>query len=115
MSEIYVIFDGQCQLCKNSLSWVAKKLKIEAVDYHIGDLARFNLTAAQCAHEVFVVYEHSKFSGAEAVAFLLKQRGNKSSAFLITALGPVSRFCYRWVARNRNSRPVKILSYLLRR
>ena len=31
LSEIIVIFDGKCELCKNSISWVSKKLKISAI------------------------------------------------------------------------------------
>ncbi len=113
LSEIIVIFDGKCELCKNSISWVSKKLKISAIDFHTADLSKLELTKEQCAQEVFVVYENKTLSGADAVALLLKLRGNRIAALIIKALGPVSRFGYRWVASNRKSVSVKIISRLL--
>ena len=114
MSKIIVIYDGQCQLCKNSISWVSKKLEINAIDFHTADLAQFGLGAEQCSREVFVITEQHRFSGAQAAAFLLKCRGNKVLSALITLSGPLGRIVYRWVASHRNSWPVKILSRLLK-
>ena len=113
-TEITVVYDGQCQLCKNSVSWVSKKLAITAVDFHTADLAPFGLSREQCAREVFVITAENRFSGAQAVAFLFKARGNKVLAALITISGPLGRAGYRWVAGNRSSWPVKILSRLLK-
>jgi len=113
MNEVTVIYDGQCELCKNSVAWVSKKLAITAVDFHTADLSRYSLSKEQCAREVFVIQGNERWSGAGAVAFLLKARGNKFGSGLITGLGPLSRFGYRWVASNRGSWPVKILSRLL--
>jgi predicted DCC family thiol-disulfide oxidoreductase YuxK len=112
--EITVIYDGQCRLCQNAISWVIKKLTITALDFHTADLAQFQLSADQCAREVFVITEGKRYSGAEAVAFLLKVRGNRVLSALITLSGPLGRFGYRWVAGNRNSWPVKILSSFLK-
>lgn len=114
MSEIIVIYDGQCQLCKNSIAWVAKKLEINAIDFHTTDLSQFGLSAEQCSREVFVITAQQRFSGAQAAAFLLKCRGNKVLAALIALSGPLGRAVYRWVASHRNSWPVKILSRLLK-
>jgi predicted DCC family thiol-disulfide oxidoreductase YuxK len=114
MSEIIVFFDGQCELCKNSITWVSKKLAITALDFHTTELAKFNLSKEQCSKEVFVLHEQLRFSGARAVAFLLNARGNKVLAFIITALGPLSRSSYKWVASHRNTWPVRALSYLIR-
>jgi predicted DCC family thiol-disulfide oxidoreductase YuxK len=114
LSEIIVIYDGQCQLCKNSISWVSKKLEISAIDFHSADLAQFGLTAEQCSREVFVITKQQRFSGAQAAAFLLKRRGNKVLSAIITLSGPLGRIVYRWVASHRNSWPVKILSSLLK-
>ena len=114
MSEITVIYDGQCQLCKNSISWVSKKLVITALDFHTTDLTQFQLSADQCSREVFVITAGKRYSGAQAVAFLLKVRGNGVLSALITLSGPLGRFGYRWVAGNRNSWPVKILSSFLK-
>ena len=114
MSEINVIYDGQCELCKNSINWVSKKLEITAVDFHTADLSRFGLTLDQCAREVFVVDGSQRYNGAAAVAYLMRARGNRIAAGLISSSGPVGRIAYRWIARNRNSIPVKFLSYLLK-
>ena len=114
MSEIIVIYDGKCELCKNSISWISKKLDINAIDFHTSDLAQFGLSAEQCSLEVFVITDQHRFSGAQAAAFLLKHRGNKVLSVLITLSGPLGRIVYRWVASHRNSWPVKILSRLLK-
>jgi len=112
-SEITVIYDGQCQLCKNSIAWISKKLAISVVDFHTAELSRYGLSHEQCAREVFVIAADNRYSGAQAVTFLLKARGNKVLAAVITLSGPLGRAGYRWVAGNRNSWPVKILSRLL--
>jgi len=113
-SEITVIYDGQCQLCNNSIVWVSKKLAINVVDFHTAELSRYGLSREQCAREVFVITPENRYSGAQAAAFLLKARGNKFLAAVITISGPLGRAGYRWVAGNRNSWPVKILSRLLK-
>jgi predicted DCC family thiol-disulfide oxidoreductase YuxK len=114
MTEIVVIYDGKCQLCKNSIYWIEKKLKTKALDFHATDLSKFNLTFEQCSREVFVLADAKIYSGAKAVAFLLRRRGNKFLSLLITLSGPLGRIGYQWVARNRSSAPVKMLSRLLK-
>lgn len=114
MSDIIVIYDGQCELCKNSISWVSKKLAITALDFHTADLAKFDLSKEQCSKEVFMLDKQIRLSGAQAVAYLLTARGNKVLASAITVLGPLSRFGYRWIASHRNTWPVKKLSELLK-
>ena len=47
MSELIVIYDGQCDLCKRSITWVKKGLPIDAISYQDGDLASFGLTTTQ--------------------------------------------------------------------
>lgn len=115
MSEINVIFDGKCELCNNSINWLRKKIEITALDFHSTDLSRFGLTLEQCSREVFVITSTKELSGAGAVAFLLKVRGNGVLSALITLSGPLGRSSYKWVAGNRNSAPVKLLSNLLKR
>ena len=114
MSEIVVIYDGKCELCKNAISWIEKKLEIKALDFHTTDLAKFDLTFEQCSREVFVLADAKILSGAKAVAFLLRRRGNKFLSLLITLSGPLGRIGYQWVARNRSSAPVKLLSRFLK-
>ena len=114
MSEIVVIYDGKCQLCKNSIFWIEKKLGINALDFYTTDLSKFNLTFEQCSREVFVLADEKTFNGAKAVAFLLHHRGNKVLSLLITLSGPLGKIGYQWVARNRSSTPVKLLSRFLK-
>ena len=114
MTEIDVIYDGECQICKNSIHWIEKKLKIRALDFHTTDLSKFDLTFEQCSREVFVLADKKVFSGAKGVAFLLRRRGNKALSLLITLSGPIGKIGYKWVARNRSSAPVKLLSRLLK-
>lgn len=115
MSKLVVFYDGQCELCKNSIYWVGKKLDIDAIDYHVADLEKFGLTLEQCSREVIVIDQNQKYAGADAAAFLLAKRGNTNLARTVKSLGPISRFIYRWIAGHRRSIPVKFLSYLLRR
>jgi predicted DCC family thiol-disulfide oxidoreductase YuxK len=112
--EITVIYDGQCQICQNAISWVSKKLAITALDFHTTDLTQFQLSADQCSREVFAITAGERYSGAQAVAFLLNSRGNRFFSALITLSGPLGRFGYRWVAGHRNSWPVKVISHLLK-
>jgi len=115
VSEISVIYDGQCELCKNSINWVQRRLQITALDFHTAELATLGLTKQQCSREVFVITDHTRVSGAAAVAFLLSRRGNRFLASLITFSGPLARITYRWIADNRNTWPVKVLSAALKR
>ena len=115
MSEISVIYDGKCELCNNSINWLHKKIEITALDFHSADLSPFGLSLEQCSRELFVITGNKTLSGSGAVAFLLKYRGNRVLSALITLSGPIGRSSYKWVAKNRNSVPVKLLSYLLKR
>jgi predicted DCC family thiol-disulfide oxidoreductase YuxK len=119
MSQITVIFDGQCQFCQQSVTWIQRKLVITALPFQTSELAPFNLTKEQCAKQVYVISEGITYGGAAAIALLLKRRGNRIQSGLITTSGPVGRAGYRWIASHRNSWPVKlstrILTYLNRK
>jgi predicted DCC family thiol-disulfide oxidoreductase YuxK len=115
MSEILVFYDGQCDFCKNSIFWVEKKLRIQAIDYHSAELEKFHLTLEQCSREVVVLSANKQYAGSDAAAFLLAKRGNTRLARVVRFFGPLSRITYRWIADHRRSIPVKFLSYLLRR
>ena len=114
MSQITVIYDGQCQLCKNSISWVSKKLAINVIDFHTAELSQFSLSIEQCEREVFVITSVNCYSGAQAVAYLLQARGNKVASSVVTFSGPLGRLGYRWVAGHRNTWPVRMLSRILK-
>jgi len=114
MSQITVIFDGDCAFCQQSVTWIARKLTITALPFQTSDLAPFNLTKEQCAKQVYVFSQGTTYGGAAAIAFLLKRRGNRIQSGLITASGPIGRAGYRWIASHRNSIPVKLATRLLR-
>jgi predicted DCC family thiol-disulfide oxidoreductase YuxK len=113
MSQITVIFDGDCEFCQQSVTWVARKLTITALPFQTSDLAPFNLTQEQCAKQVYVVSQGTTYGGAAAIAFLLKRRGNRIQSGLITASGPIGRAGYRWIASHRNSWPVRLATKVL--
>ena len=113
MNQITVIFDGKCVFCQQSVTWIQRKLVITALPYQTSDLAPFNLTNEQCAKQVYVISSGMTYGGATAIAFLLKRRGNRIQSGLITASGPIGRAGYRWIARHRNSFPVKLATRLL--
>ena len=107
---ITVIYDGQCQLCQNSINWLGKKLKFEAIGYQVAPVEKFGLTLAQCEKQVYAVVGEKKYGGVSAVIFLLNARGIRISAFLLILSGPIGNFGYKWIAKNRQSVLVKALS-----
>ncbi|MBU3734958.1 MAG: DUF393 domain-containing protein [Candidatus Planktophila sp.] len=119
MNQIIVIFDGDCEFCKQSVVWIEQKLKISAIPFQTADLSPFNLTREQCAKQVYVISEGSTYGGAAGIAFLLKKRGNALLYSSIKATGPIARIAYKWIATHRSSWPIKlatrILTYLNRK
>jgi predicted DCC family thiol-disulfide oxidoreductase YuxK len=107
---ITVIYDGQCQLCQNSINWLSKKLKFEALGYQVAPVEQFGLTLAQCEKQVYAVEGEKKFGGVSAVIFLLNARGNRISSFLLKLSGPLGSFGYKWIAKNRQSFLIRALS-----
>ena len=115
MSGITVIFDGNCQLCINSINWLSKKLTFDAIAYQSAPLANFGLTIAECEKQVYAISGDKKYGGITAVIFLLKARGNKVSAFLLKLSGPIGALGYKMIATNRQSMVVKGLSRFIKR
>jgi predicted DCC family thiol-disulfide oxidoreductase YuxK len=113
MSQITVIFDGQCHFCQQSVTWIARKLTITALPFQTSDLAPFNLTKEQCAKQVYVVSQGVTYGGADAIAYLMKERGNRLLWLSIKISGPLGRASYRWIATHRNSIPVKVATKIL--
>ena len=112
--ELTVIYDGECEFCKQSLSWLARKLELRALPFQSSDLAPFNLTLEQCAKQVWAIEEGRQYGGADAIALLLQHRGNTLLAFLIRVSGDLGRAGYRAVASNRNSLPVTMMTRVLK-
>ncbi len=113
MSQITVIFDGQCDFCQQSVTWIQRKLDVTALPFQTSDLSTFNLAREQCAKQVYVISEGITYGGADAIAFLLRQRGNTIQSGLITASGPIGRANYRWIAHHRKSWPVRLATKVL--
>ena len=113
MSGITVIYDGNCQLCTNSVNWLSKKLTFDAIAYQSAPLANFGLTIAQCEKQVYAVSNTEKYCGVTAVIFLLHARGNRIAALFLKISGPLGSFAYKLIAANRRSFLVRSLSKLL--
>jgi predicted DCC family thiol-disulfide oxidoreductase YuxK len=113
MNQITVIYDGECEFCKQSVSWIEQKLKISAIPFQTADLSPFNLTREQCAKQVYVISEGGTYGGATGIAYLLKQRGNTLLYLSTKISGPIARNAYKWIARHRSSWPVKLATKIL--
>jgi predicted DCC family thiol-disulfide oxidoreductase YuxK len=113
MSQITVIFDGECEFCRQSVSWIQRKLEITALPFQTAELSPLNLTREQCAKQVYLISENTTLGGAAAIAFLLKHRGNRVQSTLISISGPIGRSAYRWIANHRKSWPVKLATKVL--
>ena len=110
---ITVIYDGQCQLCQNSINWLSKKLTFEAVGYQVAQLEKYGLSLAQCKKQVYAVSDSEKYGGVAAVIFLLHARGNRLAALFLKISGPLGNFAYKLIAANRKSVFVRALSKLI--
>lgn len=115
MSEIVVIYDGECRFCRASLNWLELKLTCTSIAYQSADLAKYNLTEKECSEQVIVISDNTTYKAAAAVAFLLDKRGNKVASRLITGSGKLGQYGYRWVASHRNSLLIRALTALLER
>jgi predicted DCC family thiol-disulfide oxidoreductase YuxK len=113
MNPITVIYDGECEFCRQSVTWIHGKLQITALPFQTAELSSFNLTREQCAKQVYVISEDTTLGGATAIAFLLKSRGNRFQSTMITISGPIGRSAYRWIASHRKSWPVKLATKVL--
>jgi predicted DCC family thiol-disulfide oxidoreductase YuxK len=113
MSNATVIFDGECEFCQQSLTWLQKKLVVDAMAFQTADLQPFNLTREQCAKQLYVVTDSDTYAGVDAVRYLLQLRRNKIAARLLGMSGNLGRTGYRWAASHRNTWPIKIATRVL--
>ena len=113
MSTITVIFDGDCEFCQQSVTWIQQKLAVNAIAFQTADLQPFNLTKEQCARQLYVISDSVTYAGADAIRYLLNQRGNKVSANMLRSTGSVGRAGYRWVASHRSSWVIKVATRVL--
>lgn len=114
-SDATIIYDGECRLCRASVSWLQLKLSCTALSFHTTDLASYNLTYEECTQQVIVITDKTTYRAAAAVAYLLRAHGNTFLSRTITASGRVGEIGYHWVATHRNSLPIQALTALLER
>ena len=112
---VIVIYDGQCRLCRASVSWLQMRCEVEALSFHSIDPARYGLTLSECESQVIAISGNQIFKGAGAVALLMAYRGNRATAAFIRASGPIGRATYRWISTHRNSIPVKALTRVIKK
>ena len=112
---ITVIYDGQCQLCQNSIDWLSKKLTFEALAYQQAPLEKFGLTLTQCEKQVYALSAGETYGGVAAVIFLLNARGNRVASLLLKSSGQFGSFTYKMIAANRKSVFVRTLSRLIKK
>ena len=112
-TSITVIYDGDCDLCKASITWLAKKLVFTALPFQTSDLAPFGLTKEECSQSVYAIRDETTYSAANAVAFLLYHRGKKALSTLIKLSGPIGNWSYTWVATHRHTKFMKLVTRFL--
>ena len=111
--SITVIYDGQCEFCRQSLTWIQQKAAVTAIPFQTADLSQYRLTFEQCAKQVFVVADGTTYAGSDAIAYLLFVRGNTSASWFLGKSGNIGRAGYRWIASHRNGPLVKIATKVL--
>ena len=113
--DIVVIYDGECEFCKESVKWLQHKLEFTALPFQSADLERYKITYEQCSKEVIAIKDGKIFGGATAIAVLLRARGNRIMASLVDISGPLGRAGYRWTATHREGLLVQSATTYLKR
>jgi predicted DCC family thiol-disulfide oxidoreductase YuxK len=111
---VIVIYDGECELCRNAITWLQKRLSITALAYQQIDPRLYDLTQTQCAEAVQLVLPDKDLSGAATVAYLLRQTKWQLLGILIDASGPLGRYAYQWLASHRTSILAKWLNWIIK-
>jgi predicted DCC family thiol-disulfide oxidoreductase YuxK len=108
--DVTLIYDGECRFCAACLAWARRKLEISAISYQEANLDQYGLVRSECEKSVFVVTKEVNLSGATAVAYLLKLRGNSILAWIIPSSGWIGESGYRWVASHRDSLVIRVVT-----
>jgi predicted DCC family thiol-disulfide oxidoreductase YuxK len=108
--DVTLIYDGECRFCAACLAWARRKLEISAISYQEANLDQYGLVRSECEKSVFVVTKEVNLSGATAVAYLLKLRGNSILAWIIQSSGWIGESGYRWVASHRDSLVIRVVT-----
>ncbi|CAB4716866.1 unannotated protein [freshwater metagenome] len=110
-----LIYDGECEFCRNCVQWIQSRLQLKAIPFQEADLAQFLLSEAEAASSVHLILDNRALSGADAVAYLLILTRFKILGALIHGARPLSEVAYKWIASHRNSRTVRVLNRMIRR
>ena len=110
-----LIFDGECEFCRNCVQWIQSRVQLKAIPYQEADLTQHMLSEKEAQESVQLVLADRTLSGADAVAYLLRQTRWRLLGHFISWIAPLSRVAYHWVANNRNSAVVRLLNALLAR
>ncbi len=108
-----LIFDGECEFCRNCVQWIQSRVQLRAIPYQEADLTQHMLSEAEAQESVQLVLADRTLSGADAVAYLLKLTRWRGLGLMISTFLPLSRLCYGWVARHRNSAIVRFINLLV--
>lgn len=114
MKSPILIYDGECEFCRQSLTWMRKKVEVQAFPFQSYDTDQHGLSKERCSKEVILIVDGKISGGADAIALLLHQRGNKLLSFAIKASGGLAHAGYRWIATHRNLLPVRLATKALR-
>ena len=109
-----VIYDGQCDFCIACVAWIQNRIEIEALANQDIEPADFGVTREECEKSVVVIADQT-YSGADAVAYLLKQSGNSLTSRIIKLSGPFGKVGYRYVAKHRDGALVRILHWIIKK
>lgn len=114
-SEVVVIYDGECNFCKECVRWAQKRARITALPFQTADLARYGVSYERCSKEVVAIIDGKVFGGASAVANLLKTTGHKALGAALKLSGTIGRKGYSWVATHREGWVIRIATGILKR
>ena len=92
-----------------------KKLTVDATPFQKADLASFGLSYEECSKALHVVHHGRVYVGSDAIAYLLRRRGNYILGFIVRASGPIGRYGYKWVAGHRNSWLIRVATRIIER
>lgn len=111
-SDITLIFDGDCGFCTSAANQIVRrsKTKIVAAPWQFTDLAKYSLTQAEVADQVYLAIDDQNFAGHEAFAMVFRVQPNSFLRFIGKTM--MSRYlrwlsmpAYRLVARYRHKLP----------
>lgn len=105
-----LVYDGNCAFCNRSLQFGLKNLAWFPAykAYQKLPNGAFNLNHADFESSIWLIGPSAKFAGHRAAAWILLQQKNplhRLLGALIELAGPVSKFTYAWVAKNRHRLP----------